>query len=184
MIHAVRRIPETLQDISIEQSLRSFLLDCRARNLSPQTVAWYEKRIMYLVEFLRNCQPQDGVCPLSLLTEHNVKKFIQYHMEREQRRKTDTLSSYTVKGTVVSLKVFFRYLFCERYVKENFAEKIKTPRVQKKIIQTLSQEQIQALLQIPDRKTFTCFFVRQTRRILQGLEITVCCLCFWIPACA
>lgn len=159
MIQAVRRIPKTLQEVSVEQTLRSFLLDCSARNLSPQTTAWYERRVNYLLEFLKNenASPLPGDLPLSHLTEQNVKLFIQHHRERAHKKRDGTLSSYTVKGTVASLKVFFTYLFNEGYMRENLSLKIKTPKVCKKIIQTLSAEQIRALLSAPNKNSFAGF---------------------------
>lgn len=39
-------------ELTIEQGLESFLLRCRARNLSGETLIWYEKRLAKLNAFL------------------------------------------------------------------------------------------------------------------------------------
>lgn len=160
MAYAAKIMPRSLEEVPVEKTLKAFLLECQAKNLSSRTVEWYEERIGYFLSFLKEGFASFSVSgpPIHLVTERNVKLFIQYHKQREHKRKQGhVLSSYTVRGTVVALKVFFKYLFEEEYLKENLTGKIKPPKVQKKIIQTLSEEQIKTLLETPNRKTFTGF---------------------------
>lgn len=155
MQQVAKLIPRSLEEIPLTQALHAFLLDSRAKNLSPRTVEWYEEKLSYFVEYFSRMY---GEPTIHRLNNESVKLFIQHSQTRERRGfGKGKLSSYTVKGTVVALKVFFKFLHQEGYLKENLAEKITTPRVQKKIIQTLSQEQIQALLQVPDKHCFTGF---------------------------
>lgn len=91
-----------------------------------------------------------------MMDEGNVKTFISVHKEAENQKKAGSLiSSHTVRGMVMALKVFLKYLYEEGYVSVNIAPKIKSPKVQKKIIQTLSHEQIENLLKAPEKTTFT-----------------------------
>lgn len=157
MQSALKIIPNSLQCISVPQALKAFLLDGETKNLSPRTIDWYEERIGYFIQYLSRTTQTEPV-PLSLVTEESVKIFIAYHKGREnQKKRGSQLSSYTVKGTVVGIKVFLKFLFNEGYLPLDIAGKIKTPRVQKKIIQTLPQEHIQSLLNALDKKTFTGF---------------------------
>lgn len=86
MSRVLKIIPRTLQEITLEQAIKSFLLECRTKNLSPRTIGRYEEHIEYFVDFLRGMYP-DSECPLSLVTEYTLKTFIQYHKQRENQRK-------------------------------------------------------------------------------------------------
>lgn len=153
----VTLVPNKLQEISLAQTIKSFLLDCQLKNLSPGTVRWYEGKIKDLVHFLQNETSTESLT-ISHLTEENIKAFLRYEMGRKNLRCEESpLSSYTLRGTVVSLKVFLKFLQEENYLKENLAAKLKTPRVKKKIIETLSQEHIQSLLSAPDKEEFHGF---------------------------
>ncbi len=150
-------IPDKLQEISLEQALKAYLLDCQARNLSTETIFWYRQRITWFYEFLK-ARTALSSCPVSLLHEENIRLFIQHQKEKENRLGAGRrLSSTTIRGMVVSLKAFSKFLHEEGYLKENVAAKIKSPKIQKKIIETFSPEQIKALLNAPDKKNFTGF---------------------------
>lgn len=86
MNKVVKIIPRTLQEITLEQAIKSFLLECRTKNLSSRTTGRYEEHIEYFVNYLK--KPYlDSECALSLVTEHTLKTFIQYHKQRENQRK-------------------------------------------------------------------------------------------------
>lgn len=148
-------IPDRLQEVSLQQTLKAYLLDCDAKNLSRGTILWYEAKLKDFIQFL---QTRTGLpaCPLSVLTEESIRLYIQHHKERENPRcKGTSLSSTTVKGTVIALKVFLKFLHNEGYLKDNLAAKIKAPKVQKKIITTLSPEHIKNLLSVPNKEKFS-----------------------------
>ncbi len=150
-------IPDRLQDISIEQALSLYLLDCQTRNLSPRTVPWYEAKIRGFFEFLRTAYAVTS-CPVSVLTEEPIRRYIQHCKEREHLRvKGRCLSSATVKGAVMALKAFLTFLYKEGYLKDNLGSRIGTPRLENKMVKALSPEQIKSLLAMPDKKSFVGF---------------------------
>jgi integrase/recombinase XerD len=151
----VRLIPGTVSSTSIEEVLSSFLIECKAKNLSPRSIECYEERIGYFIEFLKLYFPNLN---LNSISPNHIRLFIKFLQEREHKKiKGGRLSSYTVKGIVVALKVFFKFLLSEGYIDYNPAEKISPPKIQKKIIETLSKEQIEKILSIPNKKRFTGF---------------------------
>ncbi len=136
---------------SFDEAKKIFLLNCRAKNLSPQTLGWYNRKLNELEKFLQ-CSELQAVTP------QTITRFICHLQEKQNLRyRGKGLSSYTIAGTVRALRVFFHFLHDEGYLPVNPCEKIKVPKIQKKIIIPLTGEEIQRLLSVPDKKTFTGF---------------------------
>lgn len=140
---------------SFAEAKRIFLLHCRAKNLSPRTIPWYEEKLMMFEKYVCERHPALNV---NTITPEAIKAFICHLQERENGSFCGKqLSTYTIAGIIRVLKVFFRFLFEEGYLPQNPCEKVKIPKIQKKIIKPLSEEEIQKLLSVPDVKTFTGF---------------------------
>lgn len=145
-------IPEHLTISSFKEAKEIFLLHCRAKNLSPKTIPWYGEKLGYFEGFL-NARYQH--IPLYGVTANIIKEYICFLQEKEHGKKKGCLiSSYTVAGITRVLKVFFHFLQEEGYLSVNPCEKIKIPKIQKKIIKALTNEDIQKLLSLHDTKTF------------------------------
>lgn len=146
---------DSLTVTSFAEAKRIFLLHCRAKNLSPRTIPWYEKKLGYFEQFLRENFPYEN---LPSVTPAMIKEYICWLQRKEhQKKKGENLSSYTIAGMVRALKVFFHFLAEENYLPSNPCEKIKVPKVQKKIVRALSEDEIRKLLAVPDVKAFTGF---------------------------
>ncbi len=148
-------IQDTLTLSSFQEAKRLFLLNGRAKNLSRQTIPWYERKLEYFERFMGEVYP--GM-DLPSVTPSMIKNYICWLEGMEHKRKSGvSLSSYTVAGMVRVLKVFFRFLADEGYLPQNPCERIKVPKVQKKIIRALSDVEIQKILLVQDMKTFIGF---------------------------
>lgn len=140
---------------SFDEAKQLFLLSCRAKNLSGGTVRWYEAELEVFKKFL---DVRYQGLHFNAITAAHIREFITHLQEAENKLyRGRKLSSYTVAGFVRSIRAFFSFLSAENYLQTNPAGKICVPRVQKKIIQPLSLEEIQRLLAVPDKKTFTGF---------------------------
>lgn len=84
---------------------------------------------------------------------NEVREFILYLQEKvkwEGNGRTcsegSKLSPFTVQGFVRSLKAFYSWLQREGYTEMNELASLKLPRTPKKLVQTLSQEEIRQIL--------------------------------------
>lgn len=81
-----------------------------------------------------------------ILTEVSTQHISDYLFFRVQ----EGISSTTNARIQSSLKRFYRYLVHEKYIDMNPADAIKRPRSSRKVPQSLSEADVEALLQAPD----------------------------------
>jgi len=126
--------------------VKSFLTECRAKNLSGRTIQFYEENLVRMKKMFDEQRIPLNVTTLTAreIKHHYVGRMIE-----------NGLASNTINGRIKSCKAFFKYLFEEGIVPHNLAEEIKLVKAEKKMIQTFTKEQVVALLQQPDKKTFT-----------------------------
>jgi len=134
------------QQITFDQAVKSFVLHNRARNLSPNSIEFYE----YNLRYLQKVFIEQGI-PLAFQTI--TGKQIKHHFTGYMLDKG--LASNTVNGRLKSCKAFFSYLYEEKMIAHNIAEQFDLVIGEKKMIQTLTKEQVLHLLNQPDRKTFS-----------------------------
>ncbi len=63
------------------------------------------------------------------------------------------LSQATISRSISSIKSFYMFLFKQGVVKEDYTEQLKPPKIEKKMPDTLSVEEINLLLEQPSRQT-------------------------------
>lgn len=138
--------PQPVKIISFDQAVRSFLLHKRALNLSPRTIEFYQECIKH---FERTFQEQNLTIDLPRITAKQIKDhYIHYMLDHH-------LADNTVNNRIRACKTFFRFLFEEGIVTTPICEQFTMIKAEKKMIQTLTKEQLLTLLQQPNRKTFT-----------------------------
>ncbi|GAA0105541.1 tyrosine-type recombinase/integrase [Paraclostridium sordellii] len=99
-------------------------------------------------------------------TENDI---ISYIIELE---KTD-VSTATISRSISSIKSFYEYLFLNRYIKSNVSKNIKKPKIEKKEIDILSEEEVEALLSFPDLKNIKNIRDKAIFEVLYGTGIKV-----------
>ncbi|SCI74777.1 Tyrosine recombinase XerD [uncultured Clostridium sp.] len=104
------------------------------RNLSDNTINSYFIDIKKYLTYIKNKN-----IDLFDSTENDI---ISYIIELE---KLD-LSTSTVSRSISSIKSFYEYLFLNRYIKINVSKNIKKPKIEKKEINILTKDEIEALL--------------------------------------
>lgn len=134
------------QQLSFDELLQSFILDCKAKNLSPLTLRAYQDSIQQMKEAF---EKQNVPLNIYKLTSREIKNhFIAFLIDQGR-------SDNTVNSRIKGIKQFLRYLFTEGWISKNIADEIHVVKAEKLMIQTLTKEQVAALLEQPDRKTFT-----------------------------
>jgi site-specific recombinase XerD len=129
---------------AFKHAYEQFHLRCDSRNLSPGTLAWYKQILCGLERFLaRRCEVlrMEGIEPGHLRA---------YLCELKARG----ISSETIHRTYGGLRCFFKFLLRERLIRRNPMELVEKPKRERHLIQPLKAEQVLALLDLLDTKSF------------------------------
>jgi integrase/recombinase XerD len=127
-------------DLTVEEALREFLVDCRIRNLSEQSLEFYKRR---LGEFF---EPWVGR-RLVEVTRHELKARIAEYLDR--------YSPATVNGYIRCAKALLNWALREEYDVAVDPKVLRRLKESKRVMPHLSDSgQIAALLAQPDRSRF------------------------------
>jgi integrase/recombinase XerC/integrase/recombinase XerD len=140
-------------EIPFEQLRAAFEIYNRTTNKSPRTVAWYNDKLNLFKRFLG----PDAV--LADLTVPNVRAFIADLQGRESRHannsyfknKEGPLSSSYIQGFARALRAFASWLYEDGYTETNALKNLKPPKVQGKVVDVLSDEEVSRLLKAFNR---------------------------------
>lgn len=111
------------------------------RKLTLNTVNSYFIDIKKYMEYINSKE-------LKLL-ELNENDIISYVIELEK----SNASVSTISRAISSVKSFHEYLFLKRYTESNLAKNIRKPKVEKKEVDILTQDEIESLLDFKELKT-------------------------------
>lgn len=156
-----------LFDLETAKSL--FLINRKARNLSKQTLFWYD---LYLKNFIQHLGNRD----IGSIQGSDIE---QYFIFRREQPKTRDI---TVRDIYKVLRVFFNFLIDEEYIVRDPMKRIRQPKIRQKIMRTFSKQEIQKILGSFDRNEFfglrdylimCCFFATGMRKAeLIGLKLS------------
>ena len=127
------------------------------RNFSPYTITNYQRDLVFLLNFIKNRDPDRSAAREYLRALEN---------KRYSRR--------SIARKLSSVRSFFRYLLREKIIRENPFQNLMTPKLPKKLPNFLYPEEINTLLAAPSSSTATG---RRDRAILEviygtGLRVT------------
>lgn len=139
-------VEETPKQMTFDEAVKSFMLHCRAKNFTTPSLDAYKYG---LLSFQKAFQKQELSLDLPSITAKQIKeKFIGYLLD-------NGMASHTVNGRIRTCKVFFRYLHSEKIITDNIADQFSLIIAEKKMIQTLTKEQVVHLLNQPDCDSFS-----------------------------
>lgn len=151
-------------------------------HLSPDTVRWYMDR---LGPFVRWCEQED--IALESLRVGHFRRFLEHLRTKKNPRTNLPFSTYTLHGYAQVVKGFLSWCSQEDGLDDIVAETLpkklrkEMPKVEKKIIETFSQEQIKRLFTVCEKECSSTLQVRDeallSLLIDTGLRAQeVCCL--------
>jgi site-specific recombinase XerD len=135
---------------SLESLVKGYLLSCKTESKSTRTVAGYQ---MVLNNFIWYCL-QQKFPDVQHLTAMHIKYFLMYlGSETHRWNSTSPTAKKLVNGTTVNtyfrrLRTFFGWLKREGLVSANPFENLKTPKLENKIIQSLTPAEIERLFKV------------------------------------
>jgi site-specific recombinase XerD len=138
-------------DVTIEQLATYFQVSNRAEGKSPATLRWYEQNIALFVRYLEDRRHSTAVRDVGLA---EAREFIISLQSRESVWASNPyiptqerhLSSHSINTAVRALRAFFHWLKREGYTTSHKLQDLKVPRVQKKMVDILSKEEIARVL--------------------------------------
>ncbi len=142
MVRPVGR-PMARKPVTLEDLRQEFLAHCESRNLSGRTLDWYDDRTRRFADW---CTTQGIVSP-SDLGLSDLERFV-LHCRRQG------FAPNTVHGYAQVLKTLCRLGHRLGYIPEDITGYFEMPRVPKTIVATFSDGQLQALLAVPDKRTW------------------------------
>lgn len=134
----------TPSGIDFKDACAQFKLRCSSRNLSPGTQAWYRQILSGLERFLSG---QYEISAMEELTPGHLRSYLS-----EQTRRG--ISSETIHRTYGGLRCFFKFLTREGLMHRNPMELVERPRRERQLIRPMSPEQMRALLDQADTRSF------------------------------
>jgi len=122
----------------------------RAEGKSPKTISWYSANLKSFRNYLQNRHLSDSLDNIDtkLLREYvlYLLKKTRYENHPYTPAKPELLSTATVHGHVRTLRAFFNWLVGEELAQNNPARDLKPPKIVRKVVSTLSDEEIRVIL--------------------------------------
>ena len=122
----------------------------KAEGKSQKTISWYSANLKSFRNYLKNRHLPDS---LDTIDTKLLREYVLYLMKRTRYNghpytpaKTELLSSATIHGHVRTLRAFFNWLLVEGLAQNSPAKDLKPPKVTRKVVSTLSDEEIGAIL--------------------------------------
>ncbi len=112
------------------------------KKASQNTISSYRNDLTKLLKHLN----QQGITDVEKISETSINSYV-LTLEREG------MSPATVSRNIASIKALMFYLIRKGLLRNDPSERIKPPKVEKKLPHTLSMEQINGLLEQPDKET-------------------------------
>ena len=131
----------------------------RAEGKSPRTISWYTSNLNYFQTYIKNRHIPDSLNSIDtkLLREYIIYLFkrVRFQDHPYTHAKSEPLSMATIHGHVRTLRAFFNWLLKDGITDLNIAKDIKPPKLPRKVISTLSDEEIRAILGLFDIKYYS-----------------------------
>lgn len=113
----------------------------KEKHSSINTVVSYKRDLNKFALFLE----KQGVFSVSKITATNLTSFV-LGLEKEGR------AASTISRSIASIKAFFDYLFREKIIDKDISGVLKAPKIEKKMPEILTVEEVNRLLEQPEGK--------------------------------
>lgn len=123
----------------MENVINSFMIYLHnVKKTSENTEISYRRDLVKAQHFLK----EQGVEDVRKITATNLNSYVLY-LEKNQ------FSAATISRNIAALKAFYHYMFKEGMVSEDVTEMLKAPRIEKRMPEILSMDEVVRLLEQP-----------------------------------
>ncbi len=138
-------------------TIRNYAIDLDAFRIFLQNEWLDEKELKLPPDKIRHDQPYANNCcsaDKKILLENITRKEIRRFLAMQN---TGNKSKRTILRQLSALRTFFKWAFSNHLISTNPLEEIESPKLEKTIPPSLTYEQVQRLIQIPDTETLLGF---------------------------
>lgn len=108
------------------------------KKMSYNTELSYRRDLAKVVDYLA----EQGISDINKVTSTNLTSYVSY-------LENNNFSAATISRNIASLKAFYHYLVKEKKVSEDVAESLHAPKIEKKMPEILSMDEVVRLLEQP-----------------------------------
>jgi site-specific recombinase XerD len=128
------------QNTRLPNLIQYFEVCNQSEGKSPKTVSWYSANLRRFHRYLKSRHLPDSVADLDIQT---LREYVLY---LQKQKKFADHSPASIHGHVRTLRAFFSWLAREGLVESNLGSSLKPPKIPRKIVSTLSDEEIRSIL--------------------------------------
>lgn len=142
---------------SLEDLIKGYILNCRCESKSLTTTATYDRTLKC---FLWYCQENDYSNEPQKITPIHIRNFLWYLASEPNRWGSDNpasrkqASQSTINRYYRVLNTFFGWLKREELIPDNPVAHLKTPKLEKQVVQALAPKEVEPLLDQCPQKTY------------------------------
>lgn len=137
-----------------EDALKMFLIDRELKGSTPKTLQNYQQQVGYFIDFIG---PHIDIKDLTLqdlqayqMDLMNREKYTEHPIIKQQ---PGSISRITVQSYIRQLRIFINYLYKEGFIEKDLCQKFRVPKATKKVINILSDDEKQQILNSYSEKT-------------------------------
>lgn len=132
------------ESVDFDVATATFIRNCKIRNLTESTIRYYRD----ILSMLQRMAADQGVSRPIDITHDTIHSCVL--AKREEGAVDATVDKY-LRGW----RAFFNYMNVEGYVTTNPFDRVAKIKSERRIIETFSKPQLKALLDAPNKATFT-----------------------------
>lgn len=140
------------ESLEMDAARQSFFRHCRIRNLTDETLNFYRDTTKELARLLA---AQEIVRPLDITRDHVLSAIEAKRTQTITRGRSDKPADATINKLIRGWRAFFNWLHTESFIDDNPFKGIGLIKAEKRIVETFSHDQINALLNAPNKSSFT-----------------------------
>lgn len=136
------RPPKRRHVATVQMAMTDFLLDHQSQHHSPQTIRWHTIALSHFCTYLE--QTHD-ITVLEQIEPYHVRAWLVF-LETEIGPRGNVRATRTRRWYAQSVHAFGRWLYHEHYMREDFTERVKLPKLEKPLIRIIEFDEFRALL--------------------------------------
>lgn len=123
----------------MEKTIDAFIIYMRnVKRTSENTEMSYRRDLRKVQHYME----EQGIVDINKISETNLNSYILY-LEKKQ------FSAATISRNIASLKAFYHYMFREGIIKVDVTERLKAPKIERRVPEILSTKDVIKLLEQP-----------------------------------
>lgn len=135
----IREVTQGRVSGCMEKEIKAFIAYLHnVKNTSTNTEMSYKRDLEKVQHFMA----ERGIQEITAISEQDLEDYVKYLEDNK-------FAAATVSRNIASLKAFYHYMVQEGIVPEDISESLKAPKIEKKIPEIMSPEEVVRLLEQP-----------------------------------